>query len=68
MDIHTLYDMSQQVEIKEVGLIGTIVGVRMEGLNLIYKLEYWMNGEVKVVDQDEWQLRLYTPKGGRDGL
>jgi len=63
MIIETAYDINQMVVIKEIDLVVTVVGIRLEGKNLIYKCEYWVNGEIRVVDQDEWQLENYKAKG-----
>lgn len=64
MNIVTKYNIGDKAIIDEVDLLITVVGIRVEDVRVIYKVEYWMNGEVKVVDQWEEQLRGYTPKRG----
>ena len=63
MILTTQFDIGQQVVINEIDLVATVVGFRVEDVRIIYKVEYWLNGEIKIVDQWENQLRSYTPKG-----
>jgi hypothetical protein len=65
MNIVTKYNIGDRAVVDEVDLLVTIVGIRIEDVRVIYKVEYWMNGDVKVVDQWEEQLRDYIPRRER---
>jgi len=62
MLITTKYDIGHKVVIDDVSIVGTVVQISLIGLNLIYKIEYWIDVKVCVADQDEWQLKEYVPK------
>lgn len=57
MQIETLYAINQYVIIKEIDVLSRIIAIKLEGNNLTYQVEYWNNGLLQVVWQDEDQLK-----------
>jgi len=63
MIIETKFDINQTVCVKAIGAIGVITQIDLAGKNLTYKIEAWINSELRVFDQDEWQLEEVKTKG-----
>jgi hypothetical protein len=57
MELHTKFDYGQKVTIKELNTPGKIVSIIYEGVAVIYKLEYWWNGETKICYQGEGEIK-----------
>jgi hypothetical protein len=58
MTITTKYYINDRVIITEVGISGTIVEIKIEAHgHVTYLIEYWNNGEIRSVWQDELQLK-----------
>lgn len=48
----------------DVGISGTIIEIKIESVgHITYCIEYWNNGEIKSVWQDEWQIKDYNKNG-----
>lgn len=56
MTIDTLYDINQYVTMVELNSKASVVAIKLEGKNLLYQLEYWNNGILLNVWQDEDQI------------
>ena len=49
MRIDTAFDLLQRVCIVEISQPAKIINIQFSGLRVQYQLEYWWNGEIKVV-------------------
>jgi hypothetical protein len=49
MRIDTAFDLLQRVRIVEIAQPAKIINIQFSGLRVQYQLEYWWNGEIKVV-------------------
>jgi len=59
MIITTKFDIGSKVVIEDVGLHGTIIEIIYDRSGITYNIEYWLDGLVRNVRQDEWQLLPY---------
>lgn len=57
MDLHTKFDISQNVFIIEPEIPARIVAIKYSGNKIEYCVEYWNNGEIRTCYQDEDQLQ-----------
>ena len=57
------FSVGEDVTIKEIEQPARIVSIIIEGKNVLYKVEYFWNGELKVLCQDENQLEKIKKAG-----
>jgi hypothetical protein len=57
MELNTKFDYYQKVIIKELNVSAKVVSIIYEGVKVIYKLEYWWNGEIKICYQNEDEIK-----------
>lgn len=63
MIISTKFGLFDVVTINDVDIEATVVGIYIESIDqIIYELEYWHEGTIRVVKQFEWQLSDRTKK------
>lgn len=59
MNITVTYYINDKVRIVDVGIIGTVIEIKISSLGYItYLIEYWNNGEVRTVWQDDRQIEI----------
>lgn len=57
MTLDTLYNINQYVTMVDLKSKARIIAIKLEGKNLYYQLEYWNNGILQTVWQDEDQIK-----------
>ena len=59
MNIAVTYYINDKVRIVDVGIIGTVIEIKISSLGYItYLIEYWNNGEIRTVWQDDRQIEI----------
>ena len=59
MNIAVTYYINDKVRIVDVGIIGTVIEIKISALGYItYLIEYWNNGEIRTVWQDDRQIEI----------
>ena len=59
MNITVTYYINDKVRIVDVGIIGTVIEIKISSLGYItYLIEYWNNGEIRTVWQDDRQIEI----------
>ena len=57
MKLETKFDMNQDVALLKFNCHpATIVEILFTGNNLLYKVEYWWEGVIHTISQNEWEL------------
>jgi hypothetical protein len=49
MELKTKFDILQKVKIKELDQSATIIKFEYQGIEPLYNVQYWWNGELKYV-------------------
>lgn len=57
MTLDTLYNINQYVTMVDLQSKARVIAIKLEGKNLLYQLEYWNNGVLLNVWQDEDQIK-----------
>jgi hypothetical protein len=61
MEIKTKFDIYEKVNISQLDMLGTVIEIQLQGLNLYYRIEYWANCEIKSVFLREEELKKIKP-------
>ena len=64
MIVKAKYCISDKVRIIAVDIPATVVSLTVNGCGYYYGLEYWLDGELRRVDQSEYEIELIKPKKG----
>lgn len=59
MKIETKFGMHETVLIKAINQPALILKIMLDSTDIVYNLEYWWEGEVRNVNQFEWELKSY---------
>jgi hypothetical protein len=49
MELNTKFDILQKVKIKELDQPATVIKFEYQGIEPLYNVQYWWNGELKYV-------------------
>ena len=59
MKIITKYDIGHRVVIVDPGIHGRITEIRLDGLNLYYKVQYWEDGKCNCIELNEDEIDVF---------
>jgi hypothetical protein len=57
MNLHTKFDINQEIIIKALDCPGRVSKIVLDGKNLFYEVQYWFEGQLKFVTLDEDEIR-----------